>query len=419
MEDYRKRQLKLAEHMEDNSMMFLFCGTPKVRTNDLDYPFTPNRNFYYMTGLDVKNQIFCIIKLCGKVKTILFVDRPDPFIESYHGPMPTDAQYKEKTGMDEVHYLDRFDKVIWRVMYGFGAPADFDYLYMDYQNRDLNATDTEQLRLTKKLLSSNPHLKSKNIARTIHNMRRIKSPYEIEMIREATRITALGIDKIIENTRPGIYENEIQAHFEFALSTNGANGHAFNPIIAANENSRFLHYEENDKELRAGELLLVDLGAEYKYYASDISRTFPIDGKFTELHKKYYEVVLYAQQAVEDSIKPGADLNATGELAFNKLKEKVTELGLLDDLKDEDETYLYSRGVCHYVGLDTHDVGDRNILEPGMVITNEPGIYIEKHGFGIRLEDVLLVTEDGCENLSRGIPKTVEEIEKLFNKERN
>ena len=228
-------------------------------------------------------------------------------------------------------------------------------------------------------------------------------------MRKAIGITASGVRAILDHMRDGVNEMELEAWFDFTLTMNGAKNTAFDTILAGGKNSNVLHYANNDQTLRNGDVLLIDLGAEYGYYASDISRTFPVSGKFTDIQKTVYNAVLYGQQKVFEFLAPGKPVEETLDVARNAIGEKLLEAGIIRDM--EQMKKVLPHGVSHYVGLDCHDVGDWDLLAPGMVVTMEPGAYLPELGFGVRIEDDALITEDGAELLSPQIPKTVEEIE--------
>ena len=402
---YRNRRQAVVQTLEDQSALYLFSGQPKQRTLDNDYPFCVNRNFFYLTGLDEPEYILQITKLGGEVKQVLNIPRPDPYTELYHGKMPTDAEMKERTGVDRVVYLDKLDWELNRLF----ARNYFEHLYMDFHKRELNTVAYPENDLAQRIVQAHPYLRQHNIARTIDNLRRFKDAHEVAQITEAIRLTGLGIESILRHMKPGVGEAQLQAWFEFELKYHGGAGNAFYPIIAAGANTVNLHYERNNQILKDGDLLLLDLGAEVGYYSADISRTFPVNGVFTGRQRYYYEAVLAAQQAIVDYLLPGRSIDETVEVARDKLFEYCVQDGLTKERGDMNK--LLPHGVCHYLGLDTHDVGDRNTLQPGMVITMEPGIYLREEGLGIRIEDDVLITETGCELLSAQILKTPDEIE--------
>ena len=402
---YQKRRRAVIETLEDQSALYLFSGQLKQRTLDNDYPFCVNRNFFYLTGLDEPEYVLQITKLGGESQQTLYIPRPDPYTELYHGKMPTDVEMQEQTGVNRVVYLDKMDWELNRLF----ARNYFEHLYMDFHKRELNTVAYPENDLAQRITQAHPYLRQHNIARTIDNLRRFKDAEEVAQITEAIRLTGLGIESILRHMKPGIGEAQLQAYFEFELKFNGAMGNAFYPIIAAGANTVNLHYERNNQILKDGDLLLLDLGAEVGYYSADISRTFPVNGKFSSRQRYYYEAVLAAQQAIVDYLMPGRSIDETVEVARDKLFEYCVQDGLTKERGDMNK--LLPHGVCHYLGLDTHDVGDRNTLQPGMVITMEPGIYLREEGLGIRIEDDVLITDHGCQLLSAQILKTPDEIE--------
>lgn len=402
---FAARRQAVAATLEDQSAWFLFSGQTKQRSLDGDYPFCVNRNFFYLTGLDQPDYILQVTKLSGEVKETIYLPRPDPYLEMYHGAMPTAEEICEETGVDKAIYLDKLDWELNRLF----ARNYFQHLYMDFHKRELDTTAYPENDLARRIVGAHPYLQQHNIARTIDNLRRIKDQGEIADIREAIRLTGLGIDSILRHMAPGVNERQLQAYFEFELKYHGAMGNAFYPIIAAGANTVNLHYERNNQDLAEGDLLLLDLGAEYGYYSADISRTFPVSGTFTSRQRYYYEAVLAAEQAVIDALRPGLPVDETLEIARDKLFEYCVQDGLTKERADM--TKLLPHGVSHYLGLDTHDVGDRELLKPGMVVTVEPGIYLREEGLGVRIEDDVLITEDGRQVLSSQILKTPAEIE--------
>jgi Xaa-Pro aminopeptidase len=406
-EQARRRQ-QLAEMTEDNSLSLLFSGLPKQKSLDQDFPFSVDRDFFYFTGLDEPGDILLLFRKGDKRGEKLFIPRPDPHRELYHGQAADPAVYREATGIEEVLYLDRFDWELGRLL----SAGDTGCLYLDFQNRrDLNPGDPENAA-ARRILAAHPYLKIQNLGPLAADQRRIKGPEELAAIREAVRITGLALEGILEDIDPGVLEKALEARGEFEMKKAGAPGYAFNPIIAGGANSVVLHYEKNNQVLAPGDLVLLDLGAEYNHYSADISRTFPVSGVFTEQQRFFYRAVLTAQETVASLLKPGLEIDKTLDIARETLFPFCREAGVAAE--PEDMKKLLPHGICHYMGLDTHDVGRRDILAPGMVITIEPGLYLPQFGFGIRIEDDAEITEEGCRLLPVGGPKTPEEIESFF-----
>ncbi len=404
-EIFARRRQKVVDTLKDQSALFLFSGDVKQRSLDGDYPFCVNRNFFYLTGLDEPGYVLQVSKLAGQVTQTLYLPRPDPYQELYFGRMPTAEEMVESTGLDRAVYLDKMEWELNRLF----ARNYFEHLYMDFHKRELNTVAYPENDLAARIMQAHPYLQPHNIARTIDNLRRFKDEGEIAQIKEAIRITGLGIESILRHMGPGINERQLQAYFEFELKYHGAMGNAFDPIIAAGANTVNLHYGRNNQDLKDSDLLLLDLGGEVGYYSADISRTFPVNGVFDSRQRYYYEAVLAANQAVIDALRPGLPVDDTLEIARDTLFAYCVQDGLTKERKDMEK--LLPHGVSHYLGLDTHDVGDRGLLEPGMVVTVEPGIYLRDSGLGIRIEDDVLITETGHELLSPQILKTPSSIE--------
>jgi len=244
-------------------------------------------------------------------------------------------------------------------------------------------------------------------------MRTVKDEAEIECIRRAIDITREGVIAMMQHARPGMREYELEAHFDFALRSRGVREHAFPPIVAGGERACVLHYVDNDQVIEDGQLVLCDLGAQYGCYSADITRTFPISGRFTARQREIYNIVLAAMEATIEAIRPGVTTGELNDVTRSVLAQELKRIGLIQD--DSEVARYYYHGVSHRLGLDTHDVGSPKWpLEAGDVITVEPGLYIAEEGIGIRIEDDVLVTEDGAVNLSLSIPKDPDEIERIM-----
>ncbi|MDR7856905.1 aminopeptidase P N-terminal domain-containing protein [Tissierella sp.] len=410
-EFFTKNRKQLEENLANDSILLLFADKAPYKSADELYQFIPNRNFYYLSGIDKDKVILLISKIDGKVSEKLFIERPDPVMAKWVGATITEDEAKEASGIDNIEYLDSFEGTIGSIL----NRNNIEKIYLDLERQEIRRTTTESQEFAKMIKERYPYIEIKNIYHDITELRLIKSKDEIDLIRKAIEITNEGIMNMVENIKPGMMEYEIEAYFDFTLKKNGVRNKAFETIAACGKNATILHYVDNDSKANDGDLILFDLGAQYKYYNGDISRTFPVNGKFTDRQKEIYNIVLTAQKAVEEAAKPGLAFRELNEIAKKVLAEGCKELGLIKE--DKEISKYYFHGVSHYLGADTHDVGPYNTeLKPGMVITNEPGLYIEEEGIGIRIEDDLLITENGCENLSHYIIKTVEEIEAAMNR---
>lgn len=408
---FENNRKKLIESMKENSLLILFAGSAPYRSADQVYKFTPNRNFYYLTGIDEPNVIVTILKTDKEAIETVYVEREDELMAKWVGRAISKDEASEVSGIKSTKYLDEFDSTISSYIDRRGISK----IYLDLERQSINIPSTKAQDMANTLRVKYPHLKIKNIFHNIAKLRMVKNDREVELIQKAIGITKEGILAMAKNLTPGMKEYEVEAYFDFKIKSLGASAHAFSTICAAGKNATVLHYEDNNQEAKDGDLILFDLGAEYDYYCSDISRTIPVNGKFTDRQKQIYQIVLNAMKEVEKNTKPGLTLADLNNIAKKALAKGCMEIGLIE--KEEEIGKYYFHSVGHSLGLDTHDVWILDSkLEEGAVITNEPGLYIEEEGIGIRLEDDLLVTKDGCINLSKDIPVEIEDIEALMSK---
>ncbi|UED66868.1 aminopeptidase P family protein [Brevibacillus sp. HD3.3A] len=410
--EFVNRRQKLAEKMPEHSVLVLFSGVAKTRSQDDKYPFSPNRNFYYLTGIGRSNLILMITKRAGIVSETLFLQRPNELEAKWTGAVLADQEAKELSGIEHFDYLDEwleaFATFVRRCEGQCSLYLDlYRYQWSDEQTlAEAFAEDAQKKYKTLQMQDAGPWLKE---------LRMVKSPAEIEEIKRAIAITDEAIRRMWAHSRPGIMEYELEAHYDFALKSNGVRELPYLPIIASGINATVLHYEANNQRAEDGDLVLLDLGAASNYYAADISRTFPVNGRFTERQKAIYQLVLEAEIKTIEAVKPGVTLQQLNEVTKQVLADGLLRLGLIQDSSELSKYYYHA--VSHHLGLDTHDVSDYSaVMQPGMVITIEPGLYIEEEAIGIRIEDDVLVTADGYEVLSAQIPKEIAEVELLIGK---
>jgi Xaa-Pro aminopeptidase len=406
---------KLKQALADDSIAVLFAGEAPHKSADAYYPFKPNRHYYYLTGLTKSNSILVITKRGLQVEETLFIEKINPVQEKWTGKMMTADEAKAITGIGNIRDLDAFERFFHTAVMGY----DYKNVYFDLERRGFHDLPGRAELFARKVKEQYPVLMVQNLYRLIAHLRLIKSPEEIAKMKRAIEITKAGIERMMSHMHAGVNEAELEAHFMFNLRTSGAKHFAFDPIVAGGARATVLHYEENDHDIQDGELVLIDIGAEFDQYNADISRTFPVNGKFSERQKAIYNLVLKAELEVIKAIKPGVPFTKLNEITKQELAEGCKELGIIEN--DEALIHVYYHGVSHSLGLDTHDVGDYRGLElqPGMVLTVEPGLYISEESIGIRIEDDVLVTEDGCEVLSKDIIKTVDAIESFMSKCKN
>lgn len=408
---FTKNRENLSKQLDDNSVLVLFAGEAKRKTADEYFPFTPNRNFYYLTGIDEEKHILVIKKTNGVVVEELYILKPNLQQEKWTGKTLRDYEAKEVSGVKNIKYLEQFESDL----NGLFINGIVDTLYLDLERFNYDEEISKSQSFAKEIREKYPQIIVKDTYSKIADLRQVKCKEEVEEIRKAAHITAKGVELLMKESKPGMKEYELEAYFDFYLKQHGVKDYAFKTIAAAGVNAATLHYVDNNSEMKDGDLILFDLGAQFNYYNGDISRTFPINGKFSPRQKEVYEEVLKVNEEIINSIRPGIGFVELNEKANNLLAEACVRLGLVEDKKDYRKYYFHSIG--HSLGLDTHDVGKRNIiLEEGMVYTVEPGLYIEEECIGIRIEDDVLVTKNGCEVLTKECIKSVEDIEKFMAK---
>ncbi|MBI0579061.1 aminopeptidase P family protein [Neobacillus cucumis] len=409
---YVKNRNHLYEKLEDRSLLVLFAGKAPQKSADEDYRFIPNRNFLYLTGIDEPNIIFFAHKTNDVIQEYLFIEKSDPLWEKWIGKTITKEEAAKVSGISNIQFIEQFESFLSRTL----LTNVLSKIYLDLERRELDKITTKAQQFAQKIQANYPYIQMKNVYPDICELRVYKTPEEIEEIKKAIEITNEGIKNLMSHAKAGMKEYQLEAYFDFTLKSEGVRDYAFPTIVASGKNGTILHYEKNNATVEDGSLVLLDLGAQYHYYNGDISYTFPVNGKFTEKQKTFYNIVLKALRDTTALIKPGVPHAKLNEHTKKVLAEECIKVGLI---KEESEiTKYYYHGVSHFLGLDTHDVGDYKdlILEPGMVLTVEPGLYIEEEEIGIRIEDDVLVTEDGCEVLSKDIFRSVEEIEAFMRK---
>lgn len=410
---YKFNRDNLLDKIKDNSIVILFAGKAIQKTGDQTYPFTPNRNFYYLTGIKEEDHILVMTKINGVKSSKLYIKDIDLEMEKWVGKSIRKEEAEEIAAVDEVKFKSQFDGDI----HGMITMKEEINLYLDLEKMSANREGTISHRFANEIVSKYPQVRINNVYSKIGELRLKKSQEEVDKIKKAIEITKSGIEKLMSEARVGMKEYELEAYFDFNCKVKGATGLAFTTIAAAGENATTLHYVDNNCELKENDLILFDLGAEYNCYNADISRTFPVNGKFTERQKEVYNAVLRVNEEIINLIKPGMKYKDVNEKATELIAEECIKLGLIKDKSEVRKYYYHSIG--HSLGMDTHDIETPHrdiIFEPGVVFTVEPGIYIAEEGIGIRIEDDILVTEDGVINLSSDIIKTVEEIENFMSK---
>jgi len=418
--EYKKRRDKLSKKLDANSITVLYSSEHQIRSNDTEYPYRQNSNFYYMCGFTESSSALLFVKKRKKTKVYLFVEQKDKIKELWNGKRLGEVEAKKRFLVDEVFIIKDFNLKLKDFL------SDKETLYFDF---NLQYSKVKVIKRYSKSLAT-----YKNIALLVNEMRLIKSKSEIKMIKKALKITQEAHLKLMTMPKIGKNESELLAEVEYIFKKNGAYSDAYTSIIASGNAANTLHYIDNNKILNEDSLILIDAGCEFKYYASDITRTIPVSGKFSEPQKELYQMILDVQLEIIEMIKPGykrsdLQLNAVELLTKGMIRLGILRGSLKKLIKKEKYKKYYPHGIGHWMGIDVHDEcpykqrnGEEIPLKRGMILTIEPGIYIDENdtsvpkkyrGIGIRIEDDILVTKDGYENLSAGIAKSIEEIEKL------
>lgn len=399
--EYIEHRKNVFDLMEDDSALIVFSNLKS------EAKYEVQRNFYYLTGIVEEKDILILYKYKKKLTEWIFIQPYDELKAKWVGTPLSLEEVKLTSGIFAVQYLEDWEKILYRIL------PTCKSLYLDFNRQDSLSLPSEEELFAKATLEKNPWLQIKDAHPLFAKVRTIKSKAEIEEMRKAISITQKGIEAILTHIEP-MMEYQLESYFDQAIKYHGATGYAFPTIAASGKNACCLHYQDNNTQMHAGDLVLFDLGAHYHMYCADISRTFPISGKFTPRQKELYEIVLGGQEEVFKAAKPGITTRELNQILIQYFARELKRIGLIQE--DSEVSKYYYHGVSHHIGLDCHDLCEYTPLRPGSVISNEPGLYIAEEGIGIRIEDDVLITEDGCENLSKDIIKTVEEIEAFIKK---
>ena len=411
--NYKLRREKLLEMLPEYSITVMYSGVAPYSIGDEKYPFKVDRSFYYFTGIERENLYLVLIKLSAeKSSEMLFIEPFDERMAKWVGGKIKEDEAREISSIEDIRYVQSLQDDIFYYIHRLGQANSFTLC------GNLDKEEISQKNVVSQLFTdfvkADPSLKVKNIFKEIFILRSQKDQEEIEVIRKAIAVTKEGIETMMANSRENIYENELEAYFDFTLKCKQCD-HAFTTICATGKNATILHYSQNNQYAKSNDLVLCDLGAAYQLYSSDITRTFPVNGRFTERQKQIYDIVLRANKLVRQMAKPGLTLAQLNNAVIDFYQKELSAIGLLDNGKSVRDYYWH--GVSHMLGLETHDISISGYpLTKGCVITNEPGLYLEQEGIGIRIEDDLLITDDGCEELSSDIIKEIDDIEEFMNR---
>ena len=392
-------QSKLLKEVGKEATVVLFSGVAPKKSADAQHPFEVNRNFYYITGID---EPFLIYMLHQGV-SYLFIEPADELHEKWVGKKLTPIVANFKSGIDNIYLLEDFYPFVYKNVQAGSS------LHLDLETDQFNQHPTVAER---QVLRFGNEYEIVDIYPVLTALRMIKSDEEINQIKKAINITKEAFENVMKKMVPDVKESYYEADFNYILKRHNVRN-SFDSIVASGENATVLHYVTNNNVATKKDLVLFDFGATSNLYCADISRTIPTTGKFTKRQKEIYEIVLTAQEKMLEKVRPGVSLPELNQAVITYYQKALMEIGLIKEASEVSRYYYHN--VSHLLGLDTHDVGGREaILKAGMVITCEPGLYIKEEKIGIRIEDDILVTEDGYENLSLSIIKSVSDIEKFM-----
>ncbi len=413
---------RFAAGLKSNAVAVLNSNDVMPTSADGVRSFIQNTDFFYLSGIDEEESILVIFPDAREEKhrEILFIKETNKEIALWEGPKYSKEAASKISGIKTTYWTREFEKIFRSLIF----EADRVFLNSNEHLRADVFVETRDTRFLKWCKRNYPLHKYERLAPIMHHIRPIKSKIEVELIKQACNITEKAFLRLLDFIRPGIWEFEIEAEIYHEFLSNRSRGPAYAPIIASGANSCILHYVKNNRQCEDGDLVLMDFGAEYANYASDLTRTIPVNGKFTPRQKEIYNAVLRVQKAAVQMLTPGKTFEAYNKNVGLIMEKEIIGLGLLDakaikNQPSDEPLYkqYFMHGASHHLGLDVHDLGSKyRKFEEGMVFTCEPGIYIKSEGIGIRLENDILITKDGPVNLMENIPIEADEIETLMNK---
>ena len=458
--DLVQRRQSVMEKMGNRGMLILFSADVRPYSGDVSYEFRQKNNLFYLTGIRYPETTLVLMPQNSSRRAILFLPDRDPRREFWDGKMASPEDIAGISGIQTVWSSSEFDSFLNSVLYGRpyrSQSSQFDDFFADLQKGvadvyllmepkpGLTGEISEEFRFANRLRERFTGVQIKDASQIFHQLRVIKSPYELKQLREAIDITIEAQLEVMKILHPGLWEYEVEALIEYVFKKRNSFDWAFPSIVASGPNATTLHYQESQRQIQDGELLLMDIGAEYNYYAADITRTIPVNGKFTPEQAAIYQLVLNAQKESMALVKPEVPILTVHQKATEVLKEGLLRLGLITDPSTNHYRVFFPHGVGHFIGLAVHDVRSGDHLRPNMVLTIEPGIYVREDSeerliqqgiseeeldkirpalrkfmnIGVRIEDDILVTEDGYQVLSQTAPREIREIERLMRENGN
>jgi Xaa-Pro aminopeptidase len=410
-----------SKHLKNNSLAIFNSSDEFPRSGDQSFIFKQNPDLFYLSGIDQEQTILLLYPDCPNplYREVLFLRQTNDYIKVWEGYKYTKEQAKVASGIKAVYWLEDFDNILHSIV----NYAEHIYLNTNENDRYAHEVPYRDVRFIEKMKSKYPLHHYERSAPIMRNLRAVKSDVEIELTKKACAITRDAFVRVLKFTKPGVKEYEIEAEIIHEFIRQGGTGHAYNPIIASGHNANILHYNDNNQECKDGDVILFDFGAEYANYNADMSRSIPVNGKFTKRQKDVYNAVLQVMKQSIQLIGEGTVWNIYHEQVGEIMTEQLINLGLIStaDVKNQNPAFpaykkYFMHGNSHHLGIDVHDFAGRYTpFAAGNILTVEPGIYIPEEGLGIRLENNILITSNGNVDLMADIPLEVEEIEDIMN----
>lgn len=413
----RKRFMR---KMQPDSLAIFYSNDLMPRSGDTFFPFRQNSGLFYLSGLDQEETVLVLFPGCIKegFQEVAFVKRTSDYIAIWEGEKYSKERAREVSGVQKVYWLDEMGPILHELI----LLSKRIYINTEEHDRFIPELPTRNMRLARDLMERYPAHKYHRAQPILKKLMMNKQEAEVELIQQAIGITGKAFKRVLEFVRPGVMEYEIEAEITHEFIRNRASGHAYDPIVASGANSCVLHYTHNNRECKAGDVLLMDFGAEYGHYASDLTRTIPVNGQFNKRQRSVYDAVLQIMREAQQLLVPGTTLEEYSKEVVKMMESSLIDLKLLSRKEIEQQNpelplykQFFMHGTSHHLGMDVHDLADRYVpIQEGMVFTCEPGIYIRDEKLGIRIENDILVTENGPLDLMAGIPVEAEEIEELM-----
>ncbi len=412
-----QNRVHFARAMKADSIAIFHSNDHMPRNGDQFFPYRQNADFFYLTGIEQAGSVLTIFPGAPRedMRVVLFLEKGDDRTTTWEGTRLDKKTARARSGINKIYWLEQMPRIIQELIY----QARRIYVNTNENTPADSAVKTKSMRAAQSLLERYPFHKYHRSPTILRQLRMIKSPMEIDLMRSACQITHRAFEDVLTLMRPGLYEYQVEAQIISSFISQGATGHAYEPIVASGASACVLHYTSNHQVCQEGELVLLDFGADYAHYAADLSRTIPVSGRFSQRQRQVYDAVLRVHHGTRDLMVPGMTLDELNKEVGKIMSHELAALGLIgkkqvDTFDSEDPAYrkYFMHGISHHIGMDVHDLSDRYApLQEGMVLSCEPGIYIKEEGMGIRIENNILVTDRGPIDLMAEVPIEAEDIE--------